>query len=516
MTTSTPLVSIVIPVYNGANYLREAIDSALGQTYPNVEVIVVNDGSTDGGRTTDIARSFGDRIRYMEKANGGVATALNLGIREMRGELVSWLSHDDLYYPEKLSRQVATLRAIEDDKTILYCKYDIIDHRSRIVGRSEIDYFALNNQVLSIVGTFVNGCSLLIPRTAFDAAGLFNESLKNTQDNELWLRMAMKGWLFRYVPDVLLKSRQHSEQGTSTRSATHAEETRAFYVWALDFIGARHRVDNAVGLFRILFAKRLPSVAWRLLRTVRKDRSLFFALSAANRGAMGMVRPALVRRLAVVPGMGWLLTIVRKRLFRSSSHYWEQRYRVGEGSGIGSYSKYAEFKADVLNRFFTERDIRKVADFGCGDGNQLKLLKCAEYLGLDVSPSAVEQCRALYRRDRTKTFLVDSGPDAMAKVREFGPELTMSLDVIYHLVEDDTFERYLTNLFAVSSRYVVVYSTNFNQRYDFPHQADRKFTDYVAQHMPEWRLLEVLANPHKGPDTQSDFYIYERTDEGAA
>ena len=99
MSTQAPLVSIVIPVYNGASYLREAIDSALAQTYSDVEVIVVNDGSTDGGKTRDIASSFGDRIRYIEKVNGGVATALNLGIREMCGKFFSWLSHDDVYLP---------------------------------------------------------------------------------------------------------------------------------------------------------------------------------------------------------------------------------------------------------------------------------------------------------------------------------------------------------------------------------------------------------------------------------
>ena len=75
-----PLVSIVIPVYNGANYLREAIDSALAQTYSNVEIIVVNDGSDDGGATRDIALSYGDKIRYFAKDNGGVSTALNVGI----------------------------------------------------------------------------------------------------------------------------------------------------------------------------------------------------------------------------------------------------------------------------------------------------------------------------------------------------------------------------------------------------------------------------------------------------
>lgn len=514
MSTLNPLVSIVIPVYNGANYLREAIDSALGQTYPNVEIIVINDGSTDGGRTADIALSFGNRIRYIEKANGGVATALNSGIREMRGEFFSWLSHDDVYYAEKISRQIATFSETEDDKTILHCNYDVIDHASQIVGRGAIDNFALNNAILSIVGTYVNGCSMLVPKTAFEAAGLVNESLTNSQDNELWLRMVMNGYRLRYVPDILIKSRKHAEQGSLTRSATHARETRAFYCWALECIGPHHRVENAVGLFRILLAKRLPSVALRLLGMLRRDRSLSFALWSMNRGAMGQARPAVARRLAAVPGMSRLLAILRKRRFRSSAHYWEQRYSVGESSGVGSYGRFAEYKADVLNRFIAEHNIRKAADFGCGDGNQLRLLNCPEYLGLDVSPAAVEKCRASYGDDRTKTFIVDTGEEALAKVREFGPELTISLDVIYHLVEDQMFKRYLTNLFEVSSRYVVIYSTNFDKRYDFPHQLDRTFTDYIAEHMRGWRLMKVLPNPHKGPDTQSDFYIYERT--GAA
>jgi glycosyltransferase involved in cell wall biosynthesis len=510
-----PLVSIVIPVYNGANYVREAIDSALAQTYANVEVVVINDGSTDGGKTRDIAVSYGDRIRYLEKPNGGVATALNLGIREMRGELFSWLSHDDVYYPEKIARQVELLKTSGDGKTILFGNYDIIDHAGRLVGRGAIETFALNNPILSILGTYVYGCSLLIPKTVFDGAGHFNESLKNSQDNEMWLRIACKGYRLQYVPEVLLKVRKHAEQGSLTESATHAREIRRFYAWALEFIGARQRVDNAEALFRILLAKRQPAIARRLVWMLRQDRSLLFALSALNRSVVAMGLPAVARRLAALPGMGRLLTVVRQRRFRSSSHYWEQRYRVGEGSGVGSYGKYADYKADVLNRFFAEHNVRKVADFGCGDGNQLRLLRCAEYLGLDVSPAAVEHCRALYRDDPSKTFVVNNGPDAIATVRVFGPELTMSLDVIYHLVEDETYERYLTNLFEVSSRYVVIYSTNADRRYDFPHQVDRRFTDYIAKHITGWTTLAVFDNPHKGPDTQSDFHIYQKTDDGS-
>ena len=109
-----PLVSIVIPVYNGANYMREAIDSALAQTYSNIEIIVVNDGSNDGGATRDIALSYGDKIRYFEKENGGVSTALNLGIKNMRGKYFSWLSHDDVYLPEKIQVEIDALRKAGD------------------------------------------------------------------------------------------------------------------------------------------------------------------------------------------------------------------------------------------------------------------------------------------------------------------------------------------------------------------------------------------------------------------
>ena len=97
MKNFNPLVSIVIPVYNGSNYLREAINSALNQTYKNIEIVVVNDGSTDGGLTEQVAKSFGDKIRYFSKENGGCGSALNCGIDAMKGGYFSWLSHDDLY-----------------------------------------------------------------------------------------------------------------------------------------------------------------------------------------------------------------------------------------------------------------------------------------------------------------------------------------------------------------------------------------------------------------------------------
>ena len=111
-----PLVSIVIPVYNGANYLRQAIESALGQTWENCEILVVNDGSDDGGDTEQAALEFKDRIRYFRKENGGVASALNYGIQRMQGEYFSWLSHDDWYYPDKIERDRSSSKLRESSR----------------------------------------------------------------------------------------------------------------------------------------------------------------------------------------------------------------------------------------------------------------------------------------------------------------------------------------------------------------------------------------------------------------
>ena len=112
-TYYAPKVSIVIPAYNASNFLAEAIDSALAQTYPNVEIVVVNDGSKDNGATRDVASRYGDKIVYVEKDNGGSSSALNVGIENMTGEWFSWLSHDDLYYPQKLEKQMAYLNSLE-------------------------------------------------------------------------------------------------------------------------------------------------------------------------------------------------------------------------------------------------------------------------------------------------------------------------------------------------------------------------------------------------------------------
>jgi glycosyltransferase involved in cell wall biosynthesis len=224
-----PRISIVIPVYNGENYMAQAIDSALAQDYPDFEVIVVNDGSTDGGATDRIARGYGSKIRYISQENGGVGAALNTAIGAMTGSYFSWHSHDDLYLPNKLSHQVAILNSLPDKETILYSNYRLIDGNSKPIHEMRIEQLGtaeqLNTPLYPLTRGLIHGCTLLIPRVFFERYGLFDPALKTTQDYDLWFRM------LRHVPihfDArhLVCSRMHPGQGSRTLPQTKTEGDR--------------------------------------------------------------------------------------------------------------------------------------------------------------------------------------------------------------------------------------------------------------------------------------------------
>ena len=227
-----PLVSIVIPVYNGENYLREAVDSALAQTYENIEVIVINDGSSDG--TDAVARSYGDRIRYFAKPNGGTSTALNVGIRNMKGEYFSWLSHDDLYYPDKIAVQVDELNRLQDRETVLMSDLDGINEHYEKIYKTDYMGMALQHPprlqspIYPIIYMRLHGCTLLIPRKAFDVVGLFDEKCLVAQDFELFYRVFLK-YRYKYIPKILVTARDHSvRQGIRSKVKGSAEYSKLF------------------------------------------------------------------------------------------------------------------------------------------------------------------------------------------------------------------------------------------------------------------------------------------------
>ncbi len=221
----------------------------------------------------------------------------------------------------------------------------------------------------------------------------------------------------------------------------------------------------------------------------------------------------LVKRIVKkIPILGSSLTRLRSRLFKvkSSSAYWEQRYRLGGNSGSGSYDRLAEFKADVVNRFVEEHQIASVIEFGCGDGAQLKLAKYPLYTGVDVSVAAVERCRMLFDGDSSKNFLHSD-----AHTLKTTADLGLSLDVVYHLVEDSVFDAYMRRLFDSAARFVIIYSSNVDQAWSGSHVRHRQFTRWIEENQPRWRLVSFLKNAYpyddKNPGGSSfaDFYIFE-------
>jgi len=220
MTKSfNPKVSILIPVYNGSDYVRQAIDSTLAQTYKNIEIIVVNDGSTDGGKTDKICKSYGEKIRYFLKENGGVASALNYGISKMEGEYLSWLSHDDIYYPDKVEKQIRFLKSLKNKDTVLYSNVEYIDENGITFAKTDYEkrfpIKKLNTRLFPALKGFMNGCAIMIPKVCFDKVGLFNENLKTTNDYDMWFRIC-RGCEVMFIPETLIKYRIHKNQGTQT------------------------------------------------------------------------------------------------------------------------------------------------------------------------------------------------------------------------------------------------------------------------------------------------------------
>ena len=199
-----------------------------------------------------------------------------------------------------------------------------------------------------------------------------------------------------------------------------------------------------------------------------------------------------------------------------SRKYWNDRYKAGGNSGSGSYNNLANFKADIINNFVTNNQIKSIIDYGVGDGNQLKLIdtKNVTYTGLDVSTIIISKCKEIFEHDNTKNFIhLDNGIDF-----DFKGELVLSCDVIYHLIEDDIYENYMNTLFAMSTKYVMFYALDKDINHAL-HVKFRKFSNYIETNLPEWKLIEHIPNKYpqlklgqnNDKTSPSDFYIYEKS-----
>jgi SAM-dependent methyltransferase len=217
---------------------------------------------------------------------------------------------------------------------------------------------------------------------------------------------------------------------------------------------------------------------------------------------------SVVRKMPILGPMA-----VRLHLpFKTSSDYWEKRYAKGGNSGVGSYGRLAHFKAEFLNDFVEQHRINSVIEYGCGDGSQLKLARYPSYAGIDVSPKAVEICRALFATDRSKRFFhTDAVKTPMVA------DLALSLDVVYHLVEDSAFESYMHKLFDSAQRFVIIYSSNLHDAEPTRHVRHRRFTSWVEQYKPRWYVTAHVANVYPfdaarpGDTSLADFYVFAPT-----
>jgi len=198
-------------------------------------------------------------------------------------------------------------------------------------------------------------------------------------------------------------------------------------------------------------------------------------------------------------------------LFPGSQKYWEGRYARGKDSGNGSRGELREYKASVINAFVRTNNILSVIELGCGDGGQLALAEYPRYIGLDVSPTAIDLCKGNFTLDNTKRFYYIEDPlcvDLLADIIEWRSDLALSLDVIFHLISDDVYQSYLRGLFDLAIRYVIIYSSNVDEK-QFYQTRKREFTRWVSRNAADWQLAEKIVNPYSSV-TNSSFYIYQK------
>jgi len=204
-----PAVSVIIPTYNRGWILREAIDSVLAQDYTDYELIVVDDGSTDN--TREILDSYGRDLIVLQQPNQGISAARNRGIAESRAQLVAFLDSDDLWLPQKLTRQVAFFKS-NPDALIGQTEETWVRNGVRVNPKKR--HHKLSGMIFepSLALCLVSPSAVMIRKTLFDTVGLFDESLPACEDYDLWLRISCRYPVFLIDEPLIIKRGGHDDQ----------------------------------------------------------------------------------------------------------------------------------------------------------------------------------------------------------------------------------------------------------------------------------------------------------------
>jgi glycosyltransferase involved in cell wall biosynthesis len=508
----SPLVSIVIPVFNGADYLDEAIQSALAQTYSHVEVIVVNDGSTDKGATERIALAYGDQIRYFSKPNGGVASALNLAIKEMAGDYFSWLSHDDLYDKNKICNEIAILSHLEKGACVIYSDYSVftsspenaVPVRLKGVPPEHFRYWVT-------VENRLHGCTLLIPKIAFKKVGSFNESLQTTQDYDLWFRMA-KELSFIHIPEVLVKARSHSEQGSYKMadialaecnellsnfirdlehqeiiSATNKPLTEAYAEIASSLF--KRGFDDA-GFLAEKFAKQTDITRnKKLAALIRKMKYLENRLINVGRKFLPLKVKHIIKTAVHISRYQAISVneIPHNQLQKKFSEIYEKNTfggrasRSGEGSDLFHTKVIRKELPEILKNF----SIQTFLDAPCGDFYWMKEtnLNGIQYIGVDIVEAMIEKHKKQFCSPFHTFLCLNLATDILPNA-----ELIFSRDCLVHLTFKEALQ-IIANFKKSGAKYLL--TTTF---------VNRTINNDLVGKDGFWRPLNMCLAPFNFPE----------------
>ena len=506
-----PKVSIVIPVYNGQDFLAEAIDSALKQSYKNIELLIINDGSNDDGATEHVAMSYGDKVRYFHKPNGGVASALNMAVTEMTGDYFSWLSHDDLYAEDKVEKEINALSLIGRNDIVIYSDYSTftvnsgqaVPVRLKGVPSEHFRYWITIENKL-------HGCTLLIPRSAFEKVGGFNESLRTTQDYDLWFRMAKK-FPFIHIPEVLVKARSHPDQGSHRMAGIALKECNELlsnFIRGLD----PEEISSASAL---PLAESYAKIASSMFSRGFNDAGILAEEFAAQYDMAGEIKLKTMTRKARRLGnqiihvgrkflprkIKWMIKEAKQpsmnqtaeenkwdcdQLKEKFSEVYEKNIFGGRisRSGEGSDLIQTEVIRRELPRIVREYSIKIFLDAPCGDWYWMKEvdLGVEQYIGVDIVDAMIEKHKVNYGSPSRTFQCLNLATDPLPKA-----DLIFSRDCLVHLSFENAM-KIIANFKKSGSKYLL--TTTF---------VDRASNNDLVGKDSFWRPLNLELPPFNFP-----------------
>jgi len=271
-----PLVSVIVPAWNSEGTLRETLKSVAEQTYRNIEILIVEDGSTDStGEVADAFCQTEPRARVIRKANGGLSSARNRGIAEAKGEWVAPIDADDLWHPTKIEKQMAVALSAGEPIGFIYCWYRIIDEQGRVTSSGPQP--RLSGQVfnqLAYNNVVENGSALLLSREALLSIGCYDESLPAYEDVMLQLRVA-RAYSIDVVPEYLVAWRRHSSNMSSDVDLIARSARRVYAQLISEGERPLKRADRWIAAQNAFFAAEQQAVRGSLLPAmVHLSRSL--------------------------------------------------------------------------------------------------------------------------------------------------------------------------------------------------------------------------------------------------